>query len=222
MDDHPARMDRIYHYQRHLYDATRRFFLPSRQELIRQIGAWMPAGARVLEVGCGTAWNLTRLAERRPDLELYGIDASREMLRTAERCIFQAGLQGRVKVAYALAECLDKHPFTPPGRAFDCVFFSYSLSMIPSWKEAILQAHSALNTGGLLALVDFGDMTGLPWLCREALQKWMSLFGVRDRSEAIRTLEALGLQLHQKRYLGGYAFIALAARELRTHLHKEC
>ena len=49
-------MDRIYRYQRHLYDVTSRHFLLGRDTLIS--GLLPPDGGTVVEVGCGTARNL--------------------------------------------------------------------------------------------------------------------------------------------------------------------
>jgi hypothetical protein len=39
---------------------------------------------------------------------------------------------------------------------------SYALSMIPDWERAIDAALAALNPGGQLHIVDFGQQEGLP------------------------------------------------------------
>src|SRR5262249_2477946 len=80
-DDAAGRMDRMYRHQRHIYDLTRSIYLRGRDRLIARLAA-VP-GASACEIGCGTARNLLRLHSERPDLALYGIDASAEMLRTA-------------------------------------------------------------------------------------------------------------------------------------------
>ena len=55
-DNHAALMDRVYRRQRHIYDFTRKYYLFGRDRLI---DAMQPKpGARILEVGCGTARNL--------------------------------------------------------------------------------------------------------------------------------------------------------------------
>ncbi len=52
------RMDRHYRYQRFIYDLTRTHYLIGRKHLIADLN---PApGQTVLEIGCGTAWNLIK------------------------------------------------------------------------------------------------------------------------------------------------------------------
>ena len=49
-----------------------------------------------MEIGCGTARNLIAIARRYPEARLYGLDASAEMLETAQATIGEAGLEDRV------------------------------------------------------------------------------------------------------------------------------
>ena len=74
-------MDKVYRRQRHFYDLTRKYYLLVRDHLVRQLDA--RPGERVIEIGCGTARNLIRIAETYPGTKLFGLDASAEMLRTA-------------------------------------------------------------------------------------------------------------------------------------------
>ncbi|MGB6067829.1 MAG: class I SAM-dependent methyltransferase, partial [Desulfomonilaceae bacterium] len=78
---HGVLMDRIYRNQRHIYDLTRRYFLLGRDTLIERME--VKEDARVLEIGCGTARNLIHVARRFPSIQLFGIDASTEMLKSA-------------------------------------------------------------------------------------------------------------------------------------------
>ena len=89
--DTAARMDRMYRYQRHIYDATRKFYLLGRDGLIERMS--LLPGDRVVEIGCGTGRNLLALARRYPGVHLYGIDASAVMLRSAAAHIRRAGLE---------------------------------------------------------------------------------------------------------------------------------
>src|SRR5262245_55416692 len=128
-------MDRIYRHQRHVYDLTRRFSLVGRDRMLAQV---RPApGARVCEVGCGTARNLIWLGRRHPGVSLYGLDASGEMLTTARSAVARAGLAERVRLAFGLAERLDRRAAFGLDEPFDHVLFSYSLSMIEPWQGAI-------------------------------------------------------------------------------------
>ena len=168
-------MNRIYGTQRFIYDATRRPYLLGRAALISSLQP--PAGGHVLEIGCGTAWNLIRAAERYPDASFYGLDVSSAMLVTARQSIARAGLGRRIVVAQA-----DATSFEPVGTfgraAFDRVFFSYALSMIPDWQAALARAMDVLAADGSLHIVDFGQCNELPAALRGALFAWLAHFSV--------------------------------------------
>ena len=78
-----AVMDRMYRHQRHVYDATRKYYLLGRDRLIRKLG--LGAGMRALEIGCGTGRNLVLAAQRYPDARFYGLDVSAQMLQVGAR-----------------------------------------------------------------------------------------------------------------------------------------
>src|SRR5207248_267479 len=63
--DHAALMDKVYRRQRYFYDFTRKYYLFGRDRAIHELR--LPAGARLVEVGCGTARNLVRIARRYPN-----------------------------------------------------------------------------------------------------------------------------------------------------------
>jgi S-adenosylmethionine-diacylgycerolhomoserine-N-methlytransferase len=158
-DSQPALMDGVYRGQRHVYDFTRKYYLFGRDRLIR--GLELRPGERLLEIGCGTARNVIRMARLYPQAELYGLDASAGMLETAARSVAKADLGGRIRLAQGRAERLEPGLF---GRSqpFDHAVFSYSLSMIPQWRQAFNAAGGMLCETGKLHVVDFGDFAGLP------------------------------------------------------------
>ena len=203
-----AAMDRMYRHQRHLYDATRKFYLLGRDGVLDALAP--PAGAHILEIGCGTGRNLLRLARRYPDAILFGLDASQEMLATARRNIAQAGLERRVFVAQGLAESLDGRLVFGEETGFDAILISYVLTMIPNWALVVERAAANLAPCGRLGIVDFWDQRGLPaWFAR-ALRGWLSLFGVRPASDMPQRIRGLlqprgGRQQLDSLY-GGYAF----------------
>jgi S-adenosylmethionine-diacylgycerolhomoserine-N-methlytransferase len=184
---HAALMDKVYRRQRYIYDLTRKYYLFGRDRMIRDLA--VGAGSAVLEVGCGTARNLIRIARLYPDAELYGLDASAEMLRTASANVEHAGLGRRIRLVQGYAEALTPSLF---GRSqpFERVLFPYSLSMIPDWRQALSAADESLADAGTLHVVDFGDLTGLGSVGAAALRGWLRLFHVEPRIEILRALEA--------------------------------
>jgi S-adenosylmethionine-diacylgycerolhomoserine-N-methlytransferase len=208
-DSHAALMDRIYRRQRYIYDFTRKYYLFGRDRMIRQLA--LKPGARVVEVGCGTARNLIMIAGLYPKAKVYGLDASSQMLATATRSLAQAGLTGRVKLIEAYAEALSPALFgeTEP---FDAVVFSYSLSMIPDWKQALRSAAASLGSGGKIHIVDFGDLKGLGRPIERVLRAWLSLFHVAPREELLTTLE-IASQRELVVLPGRYSFVLAASGE---------
>jgi S-adenosylmethionine-diacylgycerolhomoserine-N-methlytransferase len=179
--DAAARMDRMYRHQRHFYDLSRKFYLLGRDRLIADLD--LRRGARICEIGCGTGRNLLALAERYPDADIYGIDASEQMLKTARARIARQWLDHRVRVRQCLAEELDPMATFGLDARFDAVVFSYTLSMITDWDQAIDHAIDALKPDGLLAVIDFSEQRDLPPWFRRALRHWLSLFDVNPRVE---------------------------------------
>ncbi len=212
MAEHAELMDRIYRHQRYIYDFTRKYYLFGRDRLIHDLR--LKPGARVIEVGCGTARNLIKIAHAYPDAKLFGLDASAEMLRTAQRAIDRAGLGGRIKLVQAYAEDLTPALFGEEA-PFDAVLFSYSLSMIPDWKQALNAASRALAPSGRIHVVDFGDLKGLGPIGERILRGWLSLFHVAPREELLNTIEKSDSGLGQsslKLLPGRYAFVWATGR----------
>jgi S-adenosylmethionine-diacylgycerolhomoserine-N-methlytransferase len=209
--NHAALMDKVYRRQRHIYDLTRKYYLLGRDRLVMDLDA--KPGERIVEIGCGTARNLIRIAETYPGTALYGLDASAEMLRTAEESVSRAGLAGRITLRHALAENLTPGLFGLGG-PFDHAIFSYSLSMIPDWRGSLRQAAQNVGNGGFIHVVDFGDLKSLWPFAEKTLRAWLSLFHVSPRDELLGLLEA-GTHARQSRTLitwpGRYAFVLKAS-----------
>ena len=192
--DQAVAMDRMYRVTRHIYDVTRAYYLLGRDRMLAKV-VTNPSTA-TLEVGCGTARNLIKLA-RRPDPGLLcGLDASQEMLDTAAASISRAGVPAagheRIRLRQGLAERLDAKTMFGRDEPFDTIFFSYCLSMVPTWPGAIEAAMANLKTGGHLVIVDFWDQKDLPGVFAAGLKKWLSLFHVHYRPEVHNALAALG------------------------------
>lgn len=204
--DQDQRMDTIYALQRHVYDATRRYYLLGRDRLIQ--GLPVPLGGSVLELGCGTGRNLAVLRRLRPDLTLCGLDVSARMLETAA-CTLKG--QG-VALARCKAEDIDPCSHFGQEQGFDAAFFSYTLSMIPAWETALEAGFATLKPGGILAVVDFWGQGGLPVWLEGAHRRWLGLFGVAIRPEllvCLRSMERQGrARMELESICNGYAYLA--------------
>lgn len=206
--DHSALMDRIYRHQRHFYDITRKYYLFGRDRLIKEMA--LKDGDRLVEIGCGTARNLIKIAKAYPGVRLFGLDASHEMLKSAAENVARAGLSDRIHLAQGYAEHLSPAMFGEQV-PFEAALFSYSLSMIPDWKAAINAASLNLVAGGHLHIVDFGDLTGLGRLARAAMMGWLRLFHVAPRIALLERLEdEPGAKL--RLLPGRYAFLFTAGK----------
>lgn len=166
----------------------------------------------MLELGCGTGRNLIQAARRYPDARFLGLDISREMLATAQKNIDKACLSGRI----TLIEGDAANPSATEGLdvpVFDRVFYSYTLSMIPIWREALAAGAARLKDGGRIHVVDFGQQQGLPGWFRKLLFRWLASFHVSPRAELAAELEHLakqtGMKLTFRPLYRGYAEYAV-------------
>jgi len=74
-----------------------------------------------------------------------------------------------------------------PDAPVDCVYFSYSLTMIPDWRAALANALAMLKPGGLLGVVDFYTSSARPAaglvrhnaFTRQFWPRWFGHDGVR-------------------------------------------
>ncbi|PTY01009.1 methyltransferase type 12 [Verrucomicrobia bacterium LW23] len=216
-------MDRMYRFTRHVYDLSRKYYLLGRDKLIdrmelRKAGHTLPDGSqtaqadRVLEIGCGTARNLIVLAQKRPGFPLYGLDASEAMLETAAKSVDKVGLASTITLRPCLAEDLTAKGTFGLDEPFDVIFFSYSLSMIPTWSQALEVALANLKPGRKFYIVDFCDQADLPRWFSRFLKFWLSKFHVFYRPEMLEYIQQMhrdGKGKLEIEYLyGRYAYIA--------------
>ncbi|MET4224553.1 class I SAM-dependent DNA methyltransferase [Oerskovia enterophila] len=111
--------------------------------MIEQFVDQLPAGARVLDAGCGTGRMLGHLHERESSLRLVGIDLSSGMLAEAARRTVPTALVGADLAAL---------PFDRD--VFDGVLAWYSIIHVPYGALAAVVAEMArvLRPGGALLL----------------------------------------------------------------------
>ncbi|SRR6266481_5479497 len=208
-----ALMDRVYRHQRHIYDATRKYYLLGRDRLIA--GLAPPQGGTILEVGCGTGRNLMAIQRRYPDAKCFGLDISQAMLDAATVASRRAGLADRIAFVQGDATAFD--PVALFGTAhFDRVVMSYTLSMVPDWRAALAQALAVTAPGGRLAIVDFGRGQALPRPVLVLLDWWLGEFHVARRRDLGAEMAALaarhGREIGFQEFYFGYAALAQIRR----------
>ncbi|MBP7721804.1 MAG: class I SAM-dependent methyltransferase [Alphaproteobacteria bacterium] len=190
--DAKAAMDRMYRWTRHVYDASRKYYLLGRDVLIRHIRP--AAGEVVCEVGCGTARNLRKMAPRYTEARFCGIDASDEMLKSARNILKNRGLSEKVQVEQGFAQSFDPAALFGLTKPLDKIVFSYALSIIPPWRESVDHALTLLKSGGEIHIVDFGAQAGLPAPFRAFVFWWLKQFHVYHKPEILNYLRRLELE----------------------------
>ena len=208
------KMNRQYRFQRHIYDATRTHYLFLRKRLISELDP--PPGGTIVEIACGTGWNLLRAAETYPRVRLYGLDISKEMLATASNAVRKRGFDNRISLAAGDATAFDLDLLFGLKSA-DRIFISYALSMIPGWPGAIERAVASLSPGGALHIVDFGRMDGMSMAGRWPLRLWLRHYNVMPRVELEATVNQIaerhGLKLSFEETRRGYSAYAVLRRK---------
>ena len=209
-----AKMNRQYRFQRHIYDATRTHYLFWRTRLIRDLDP--PAGGTVVEVACGTGWNLVRAAKMYPRARFYGLDISSQMLATARTKIAAEGLTPRVTLALGDATAFDLEALfgvAKPNR----IFISYALSMIENWPAAIERAVQSLSPSGAVHIVDFGRMDGMTAGAQWALRRWLRHYNVTPRQDLERVATEIaqrhGLTIRFEQTRKGYSAYVVLRRQ---------
>ncbi len=126
---------------------------------------------RVLEIGCGPGRLTSRIAELSRDARVVGSDIDPAMLERAEAWADQAGVDERVRFAYAEAGSL---PFR--DGSFDAVVSTLSLHHWPDPAKGLAEIRRVLRPGGVARVYDIAD-----WISRlepgAATSPGDSLFG---------------------------------------------
>jgi S-adenosylmethionine-diacylgycerolhomoserine-N-methlytransferase len=134
------------------------------------------------------------------------------MLAVAAAKVKARKLEERITLKHCLAEQLSYDKTYHQNAPFDAAFFSYSLSMIPTWPEAIEAALANIKRGAPFYVVDFWDQGDWPRWFRWVLKRWLDLFHVHYRPELLDYLKELDEKgvgtLTIKSVAGRYAYLA--------------
>jgi len=156
-------LERYYSIHSRIYDLTRWTFLFGRDDLAIAVNE-SATPKKILEVGCGTGYNLLNMAMLFPEAELTGIDLSKNMLQITEKKLARRGI--RVML-------IQKPYATCQNEKFDLLLFSYSLSMMgDAWETTIEMAYNDMSEDGLIGIVDFHSTQSL------VFEKWLKFNNV--------------------------------------------
>ncbi len=137
------------------------------RRFINDLAGSLPPGTRLLDVGTGPGYLLSYLGRVRPDLSLWGLDFSLDMIRRAR----QRGLASRAAPRCLVADAC-RLPF-PPG-VFGQVVATFSFHIWPCPLAGLQELRRVLAPGGrawvyelrreasLQDLRAFARETGLP------------------------------------------------------------
>lgn len=143
---HAERMESFYKDQAEHYDDFRRKLLPNRSSHFENLTQLEPRG-NWADLGAGTGLNLELLPLDNFDT-IYLVDLSPSLLVQASHRCKKLSHQG-IQIVEE-----DAIVFTP-NQKLDLITFSFSLTMIPNWFQALDNALKLLKPGGLIAAIDF-------------------------------------------------------------------
>lgn len=221
---HAKDMESFYKYQKEGYDAFREGLLHARPALMESFPLKKGGNMVWVDVGGGTARNLEFFKVdviRKYFKAIYILDVSASLLEMAQRRVNAMGLQDIVKVIEHDFTAASVFTVMPARGSVDVITMSYSFSMIPDKKGAIVNATELLKGKGegKLAIADFfleGNYDNcLPPLARRlrslesAFHKWwfamdhVHLLGDKELSLTTPLLDTIW----DNRFRGGVPFL---------------
>lgn len=127
-----------------------------RRRTVAALAAFVPAGGRVLDLGCGPGTDAPTLAGR--GLHVTAIDSSPGMIGEARERIAAAGLEAYVDVQQLAIEDLDRLP----GAAYDAAYSSFGpLNCVADLDAAAQAIARRVRPGGVLVASVIGRIC--PW-----------------------------------------------------------
>lgn len=109
-----------------------------------------PAGALVLEAGCGPGAQTVILARKNPAARFVSVDISSDSLALARQAVQQAGL---ANVRFEQADLLQL-PFS--DATFDAIFVCFVLEHLAAPLPALTELKRVLRPGGIITVIE-GD-----------------------------------------------------------------
>jgi len=204
---HGDKMSSFYASQAKGYDAVRENMLVARPEMMSAFGP-IKEGHTWLDIGGGTGRNLHYIRAQLDRFEsIVVLDICPELLQIGQmhaRVTFTPEQYDKIRWvcmdinAPTIREELAKVCGTTLERGFDTITFSYSLSMIPEWEQALYSAKSLMSEEGRVLVADFDTYTEEGKSFKDFLiRTWYRQDGVRIEA---RSREAISEIFEGKEY----------------------
>ena len=153
-DTQQERLESFYESQADLYDSSRCRMLHGRLPMAQHMPA--PKNGVWVDLGGGTGSNLEFFGKDglKHWKKCYVLDFCPSLVETAKKRVKNNGWEELVTVILGDA-CDHQCAELPEAGTVDVVTFSYALTMIPDWQEAVRNAWRLLKPGGSIAVCDF-------------------------------------------------------------------
>ncbi len=140
-----------------------------------------PQGSRLLELGCGPGFYCCQFGERFRQLDVLGIDRSRQQLRRARRNAKHRRLEN---VRFEQANALD---LALPSGTVDALLCVRLFTILPERERALAEMHRVMRAGGRCFIAEPSSRlrTAIPLAIMWGLANLMTLAG-DYRSRAYR------------------------------------
>ena len=134
----------------------------------------LPAGAKVLDVGCGTGASALPAAQAvGKSGSVVGVDLASRLLDRARAKALAAGLDN---VEFRLA---DMTTLNYPDESFDAVVSVFSIFFVPDMEGLVRELWRMVRPGGKLAVTTWG-----PRFCEPAYSRWLIALG-KERPDLV-------------------------------------
>ena len=112
----------------------------------------LKTGDRVLDLATGTADLAIMVAETVPDVELVGLDPSRQMLAVGQRKLDDKKLAGRIALQEGDAQAL---PY--PDDSFSAICMAFGIRNVPDRPKALREMARVTRKGGRIAILELAE-----------------------------------------------------------------
>jgi len=127
-------------------------FLPFKmlyKKVVSKLKDLKPSG-KLVDMGCGAGNLIIRIAEKFPNLELYGVDISNEILELAKQQAIEKGFEKKIEFKTGTAENL---PFS--DNSVDFLVSTLSLHHWTNPQNVFQEAIRVLKKDGICLIFDF-------------------------------------------------------------------